>query len=393
MSAEGITAFWQQLLYKKGGILMDAIGIIYAADEGVELGEITRKRALASVPTGGRYRMIDFSLSNMVNSGIHNVGIIIQNYYNSLMVHLGSGKEWDLDRKRDGLFIFPPYSNNGKNGWYNGSADALHGIMDHLQKSKQKYVVVTKSNFICSINYNDAYRYHIEKGADITIIYKEENKLPAEELRKSFILETRNDGRVWNAEFEPLSAKPCKRSMEMYIIDKLLLEYLVEECIARGSRDFLKDVLLNKLNSIKVYGYPFNGYSANINSVLAYYRHNMDLLNPAVREELFSKSGLVYTRVMDEFPVRYTSDACVKNSLVADGCLIEGEVTNSILFRGVKVAKGAKVKNSIIMPHSDIMENSILENVILDKEVIIRNGKRLSGQDTYPMLIRKKSVI
>jgi glucose-1-phosphate adenylyltransferase len=181
--------------------------------------------------------------------------------------------------------------------------------------------------------------------------------------------------------------------MRMYIIEKSLLEYLVEECIARGQSDFVRDILLKKLDSLKIYGFPFEGYLANINSINAYYRHNMDLLNPDIRNEVFFKSGIVHTRVMDEVPAKYSPDAKVQNSLVSDGCVVEGEVVNSVLFRGVKVYKGASIKNSIIMQGSEIMENTILENVILDKEVIVRTGRRLTGQENYPVVVRKGAVI
>lgn len=372
---------------------MDALGVIYAVDDGVELSELTRKRALASVPIWGRYRIIDFVLSNMVNSGIQNVSVIIQNHYNSLLVHLGSGNEWDLDRKREGLFIFPPYASNGRRGWYNGSTNALNSIMGHLRETKQKYVIIAKSNILCNMTYNDALNFHIEKRADVTAIYKEDTSLPIEELRKNIILQTDEHGRVWDAEIEPASPKSYKMSMGTYIIDKSLLEYLLEECIARGKNDFLNDFILNKMGSLKIYGQPYNGYVANINSIGAYYRHSMEMLSPDKRNELFFKSGLIYTRVRDEVPVMYTSDANVQNCLVADGCVIEGEVTDSILFRGVKVRRGAKIKNSIILSYCDVMENSILENVILDKEVIIKNSKRLTGQENYPVVVRKGSVI
>ncbi|MDI6617798.1 MAG: glucose-1-phosphate adenylyltransferase subunit GlgD [Clostridiales bacterium] len=372
---------------------MNAVGIIYAIDEGIELGDITRERAVASVPVGGRYRMIDFVLSNMVNSGIQSVGIIIQNHYNSLLVHLGSGKEWDLDRKRGGLFMFPPYASNGRNGWHNGSTDALQSIRRLLKKTKNKYVIISGSNVICNMLYNDAMNFHISKGADVTAIYKEDKKFTADELRKNIIIQTDEDGRVRDAKIEPAFSESFKVLLNMYIIEKSLLEYLVDECLSKGSGDFIKDMLLNKLDSLKIYGYGFKGYSAIINSIIAYYRHNMDLLDPSIRNEVFFKSGIIYTRVMDEVPAKYSSNARVRNCLVADGCVIDGEVLNSVLFRGVKVSRGAKIENSIIMSYSEVMEDCILQNVILDKEVIIRKGRKLIGQKNYPVVIRKESVV
>lgn len=373
--------------------MMDALGVIYAAGDEVELKEITRKRSAAAVPVGGRYRLIDFVLSNMVNSGIRNIGIITKNHYNSLMVHLGAGKEWDLNRKRDGLFIFPPYSGHEKPGWYKGSVDALHSIMGYIRRSSQKYVIISGSNMVCNLSFNDALRFHIDKGADITMFYKQDNKITREDLKRNVLVRINEDGRVYDMEIQPAISKTRKVSMKMYIIEKSLLEYLIEECVARGNSDFVKDILLEKINTLKIYGYPFEGYSASIDSMLSYYRHNMDLLDSDIRNELFYKCGRIYTRVMDEVPAKYSENAVVQNCIVADGCVVEGEIENSVLFRGVKVYKEAKIKNSIIMQGSEVQEGAVIENVIIDKQVIIRRGKRLTGQENYPVVIRKGAVI
>lgn len=373
--------------------MIDTMGIIYAAENDVELKEITGKRSVAAVPIWGRYRIIDFILSDMVNSGIRNIGIITQNHYNSLMVHLGSGKEWDLNRKRDGLFIFPPYAGHDDPGWFRGSVDALHSIMGYIRRSSQKYVIVCGSNMVCNLTYKDAFKYHIDKGADITVLYKEDLKMPDEELKRNILIQTRDDGRIWDMEIKPTIPKSRKISMRMYIIERSLLEYLVEECTARGNSDFVRDILLAKLNTLNIYGYSFEGYLACIDSTLSYYHHNLELLDPIVRDELFVKGGLIYTRVMDEVPAQYSKSASVTNCVIADGCLIEGDVKDSILFRGVRVGRGAKIRSSVIMQNSEIQENAILENVILDKEVIIRRGKMLIGQYNYPVVIRKGAVI
>lgn len=373
--------------------MIDAMAVVYAAENNAELKDITRSRSVAAIPVGGRYRIIDFILSNMVNSGIRNIGIITQSHYSSLMGHLGPGKEWDLDRKRDGLFILPPYVGHDNRGWYRGSVEALHSIMSYIKRSEQKYVVISGEHMVCNMTYNDAYQYHIEKGADITLIYKDDRKMSEEELKRNVLVQIDDEGKIMDMAIHPAIPKSAKVSMQMYIIERSLLEYLIEEGTARGCVDFESDLLLKKMDTLKIFGFPFSGYTARIDSILSYYKHNMDLLDPGVRNQLFFKQEKIYTRVKDEVPARYTEEASVQNCLVADGCVIEGEVENSVLFRGVKIYRGAKVKNSIIMQNSEVLENAVLENVILDKDVIIKRSKKLIGQENYPVVIGKKVVI
>lgn len=374
-------------------MLKDVLGVIDASEDNIHLKELTRTRSVVALPVASRYRIVDILLSNMVNSGINNIGIITQNHYNSLMDHLGSGKEWDLNRKRGGLFIFPPNRSNESQGWYKGSVDAVQSIMEFIRKSQQRYVVVSGSNMVCKLTYDDAFQYHLDKKADITILYKQKKSITPREVRKNVLLDIDEEGRIKDMQINPAVSKFNNIYMNMYIIDKQLLDYLLDECISHGNSDFVKDILLKKLNNLKIYGYEYDGYLACINSIKAYYRHNMDILDHNIMEELFSKSGLVYTRVMDEAPAIYSEGASVKNCIVADGCIIEGEVENSVLFRRVKVSKGAKIKNSIIMQGSEVYENAVIENVILDKDVIIRKNKKLISQESYPMVVQKGVVI
>lgn len=373
--------------------MRDTMGIIYTGESDISLKEITRSRSVAAVPIGGRYRIIDFILSNMVNSGIRNVGIITQNNYHSLMDHLDSGKQWDLDRKRDGLFILPPYVSRDNTGWYKGKVDALHNIMAYIRRSTQQYALISGSTMVCNLTYDNALDFHKEKNADITVLYKEDKDAAHEDLSRNILIQTNGDQRIWDMEVMPSLPKSNKISMEMYIMEKNLLEYLVEECTARGQNDFIKDILIKKMDMLKIYGYPYTGYLARIDSIQSYFKHNMELLDPINRYELFFRSGSIYTKVKDEVPAKYGSHARSENTMVADGCIIEGQVENSILFRGVRIASGARVKNSIIMQNTEIQEGAVLENVILDKEVVIRRGKRLMGQENYPMVIGKSAVI
>lgn len=373
--------------------MIDAMGIIYTHEGDTVLKDLTQKRSIAAVPIGGRYRIIDFVLSNMVNSGIRNIALIPQNNYESLLEHIGTGKEWDLDRKRDGLFVLTPYAKHDNPGWYSGSIDAIHSSMSYIKRSREKYVVLSGTHMICNNSYRDALQYHIEKGADITIIYKQENELPAKELKKYTLLKTDEDGRVTDMEITPPAPRFNKVSMKMFIIDKMLLEYLIAEAVARGYSDVVKDILLRKIDELKIYGYEHKGYLGRVDSISTYYENNMNLLNAEIRKELFGKNGPIYTRIKDEVPAKYAGNAKVNNCLVADGCIVEGEVEGSILFRGVKVYKGAKVKNCIVMEDSEIHENVRLEHAIIDKDVVIKRGRNLIGQESYPIVVAKGEVI
>lgn len=369
----------------------NVMGIINLNDDQEFLTELTKGRPLAAIPFGGRYRMIDFILSNMVNSGIQNVGILVQDKYRALMDHLRSGKEWDLARKRDGLFILPPGKQQYLSGCYRGNIENLYNNLDYIESSRQKYVLIAGSNIVCNLNYRKLFKFHQDKGADITVMYKEYSN--DEEFMQQAILECQIDGRLTDFAINPSTSRSRKISMEMYVVEKGLLVNLVKNCQARGGLDFVKDILIKNIDKLKMYGYPYKGYAARIDSIKSYYKHNMDLLNPEKREELFFKSGLVYTKVKDEAPVKYKENAQVFNAMIGNGCTIEGRVENSILFRGVTVRKGAYVKDSILMQKCNIGENTIIENVICDKNVQITTGKSLKGEKNYPLVIEKGTVI
>ena len=374
-------------------MLKDLIGIIDSTEENEQLKEITRTRSLVALPMASRYRLVDFLLSNMVNSGIHNVGIVTLNHYNSLVEHLGSGKEWDLNRKRGGLLIFHPYGNDQSQDLYRGNVDAIESAMGFIKGCQEKYVLITASSMLYKLTFDKAFDKHLETGADITLFYSENQELTREEKRHSTLLDIDDEGCVTDIQINSSSSKLKNIYMNTCIIEKNLLEYLLEECISRGNYDFVKDVLLLKLKKLKIYGYSYSGYLAQMNSVKAYFDHNMELLNKNVREELFFNEGLIHTKVMDEPPAIYTEDAEIKNCMIADGCRIEGTVENSILFRRVKVGKGSIIKNCIIMQDTEIYENVTLENVIIDKNVIIRRNRKMIGQKSYPMVVAKGSVI
>jgi glucose-1-phosphate adenylyltransferase len=369
------------------------MGIIMTGGKNTRLKELSNIRSSSAIPVGGKYRAIDFTLSNMVNSGITNVGIPAQYSYRSLMDHLGSGKEWDLDRKNDGLFIFPPYLSGEDTGWYRGSADAMYNNLTFLKRSNEEFVVIAQGNCIYKMLYDEMLEYHLEKNADITIAYREMHDLLPDELLHLGIMRVSDNDRVLDLQEKPLHPEAAIGSMGIYILQRKLLISLLEECNAHGNYDFVKDVLIKKLGVLNIYGYKFDGYWRNMSTIQMYYRCNMEFLNPDIRKELFIDCGKVYTKVKDETPAKYNEEADVRNSIVADGCIIEGQVENSVLFRGVTVKKGAVIKNSIIMQGTVINENSSLQYAILDKGVVLTSGKHLKGEPNWPIIISKNIVV
>lgn len=372
--------------------MVSAMGIISINENEAMLKDITVHRSLAAVPFGGRYRLIDFALSSMVNSGIRNVGILVRNKYRSLTDHLRSGKDWDLARKRDGLFLLPPAYNSYSPWLLAGELENLYYNLDYLQSSRQKYAILSGSNMVCSIDFREALAFHQEKQADITVLYKEQN-IKSDDFTQCTVLDVEKDGMISDIKINPAKVNGNKISLEMYILERSFLIDLVDNCIACGGTDFVKDGLIKNLDKLKIYGYQHPGYLARIHSIQSYYRHSLDLLKPEVWQELFFKSGRIYTKVKDEAPAKYNESAQVSNALVANGCVVAGKVENSILFRGVKVNKGAYIRNSIIMQKTEIGENAVIENVICDKDVRVTRGKRLKGELSYPLVIKKGIVI
>lgn len=375
-------------------MLRNTFGLIYAGEQNINLRELVYLRTVGALPVGGRYRAIDFILSNMVNSGIRNIGVIAQRSYHSLMDHLGSGKEWDLSRKNDGLFILPPFSSAENMGTYRGLVDAIKGVMGYISRSKQQYCILSGSYTIFNRTFDDMVEYHMDSGADITMLYNEEEADFFKGERYNDVrLHLNDDGRVIDLEINATTSDSKKVGMDTYVMRKDLLEYLVEDCMSRGKYNFVSDLLMGNLNRIKIMGYEHKGYVGRLHSVASYYKINMDFLNRDVQDHLFYSDNQIYTKIKDEVPAKYAKTSNVKNSLVANGCIIEGEVENSILFRGVYVGKGAKIKNSIIMQNSEIYNNSDLEYVILDKSVNIRQGRRLIGDEGFPVIIRKGAIV
>ena len=371
----------------------NTMGLILTGWKKPELKELSYIRSVSAIPVGGKYRAIDFVLSNMVNSGIKNVGVLTQYSFRSLMDHLGSGKEWDLDRRYDGLFIFPPSLSGDDSGWYRGSADAIYNNLSFLKRSNEDYVIISQGNGIFKMQMDEMLEFHKSKNADITLAYRKMYDYSPEELSKIGIINIDHDGRVTDLQEKPLHPASDLGSIGMYMIKRTLLISLLEECMAHGEYDLVKDILIKKLDKIRVYGYEFKGYWRNINSVKSYFRCSMEMLDPEIRKELFIDNGKIYTKVKDEAPAKYNEEAEASNSIIADGCFIEGRVENSVLFRGVTVGKDAVVRNSIAMQGSVIESGASIEYVILDKNVVITKDKYLKGDADWPMVVGKNSVV
>jgi len=373
--------------------MIDVFGIILADEKHAKLQELTTYRSLAAVPVAARYRVVDFVLSNMVNSGIVKVGIATEENYQSLMDHVGTGKPWDLNRKNNGLFLLPPYANKESKGRAQGTIDALRNLSDFLKRSTQKYVVITGTNIICTIDYEDVLKQHIEKDADITVVYKTLEDATPEDMANNVVFTLDNNQRVRDVQVGIENVNSKNVSLEMYIMENSLLKSLIDDSVSHGEHDFVMDVLIKNLSELYVNGYKFEGYTKRIKDVKSYFDFNMDVLSPQVRFEIFGKDNNVYTKVKDQVPTKYNDAAVVRNSIIADGCVIDGTVINSVLFRGVKVKAGTVIKNSIIMENTEINENCALENVILDKDVIIRSDRKLISTENYPIIIGKFNVV
>ena len=365
------------------------VGIIFSNAYDECVSELTGIRTMGSVPFASRYRLIDFTLSNMVNAGIEKVGVLTKSNYQSLMDHVGTGKPWDLSRKNDGLFILPPFSTSEAGGNADKLA-SLKGIMGFISRSNEEYVLLSDCNTVLSLDIDALADYHLAKNADITIVYKNGKK---PNLTDTIVLDLNGDGKAEKISISPVTDKDVNFSLNVIFMKKALLERLINDAISLNHKDFEADIIQDNVDKLNIYGYEATGYSAVIESMESYFKTNMELLDMANCDDLFNADRPVYTKVRDDMPAIYGLGSNVKNSLVADGCIIEGTVENSILFRGVRVEKGAVVKNSIIMQDGFVAQNSTLNCVVADKSVVITPNKTLSGAESYPVYIGKEIVI
>lgn len=358
-------------------------GIIFSNSHDDALGGLTARRSMGSVPFASRYRLIDLVLSRMSHAGVDSVALVMQNNYHSLMEHIGSGKEWDLSRKRGGIAYFPPYSSVGSAGYSRGTLESMTGLLGYLQSSSADYIAVSDCDVICGVDLSDVLEYHIAHKAGITLICTEHG-------HSSVMVSAGEDGRLLEA---TRGGEGDLMFNNMYIVNRELLIQLVTEAASLNQYSFVDTCLIQKGRELPIYCYRYDGFCRAANSMQAYFEISMRLLDPAVRSTLFPMDRPVYTRVQDEVPVKYGLSAAVSNSLVADGCIIEGRVENCIVFRGARIGHGAVVKNSIIMQGCYIGNGADLDYCICDKGVLVADNRRLAGYASYPLYLPRDTRV
>lgn len=369
----------------------NVLGLVFANMHDTTLGDMTKNRTMGSVMFGGRYRLIDFPLSNMVNSGISEVGVITKSNYQSLLDHLGSAREWDLARKKGGLYILPPFG-NVESTLYRGRIEALYGAMSFIKHSRAKYVILSDCDVVTNIDYKPIVAAHIEIGADITAV-AHTGVYSSDDIKTSTVFNVDADKNVTSVLINPDISGTCTTSLNVFVMSMDFLIETVNDAMARGNVSFERNILQEKCRELKIKIYEYDNYFSKLNSPESYFKSNMALLEPENARKLFVPKRSIYTKVSDNAPVKYDLDSKVSNSLIADGCIIEGEVENSVLFRGVKVGKGAKVKNCILMQGTVVGDNAELSYLITDKNVSICENHILTSSPQYPMYVGKGASV
>lgn len=374
----------------------DALGIIFPNSYDTLVPELVSERLMASIPFAGRYRMVDFILSSMVNSGIGNISLVVRKNYHSLMDHLGAGREWDLTRKNGGLNIVPPFAQKNIK-MYTGRVEALASIIEFLKSQREKYVVMADTNIAVNFNFKKFMDAHIASGADVTVAYSEE-LLPEGAVKRNDLGSNMyytfdiDNGRVTNLNICSKETGTQNFSMNIYIMDRELLIEQISTAYLHGYSYFERDILSTQLDKLNVQAYRYDGYLARICDIKSYFDENMRLLDEENLDKLFSGDP-IYTKIRDDNPTRYIGEAKVKNVMAADGCVIEGEVENCVLFRGVRIAKGAKVKNCVLMQDTVVEQDACLEYIISDKNVTFTCGKEIKGSDSFPVYVAKHQTV
>ena len=374
-------------------MLPNAIGIIFANSGSDSLQGLAQERPIAAVPFGGRYRIIDFALSSMVNSGIRTIGLVTPHHYRPLLDHLGAGKNWFLDRKAGGLFILPGVMHSLAGNDHTFCIKDLQYNLEFLEKDFAENVVIGRGDQIFNINFEAALEAHNDKQADVTLIYRECDDLcdPIHER----LLEMDADRIVSNIEDHrglERAALGQPHFVNMLIIRRELLLDIIDKYSSVGCMDLL-DILRGNLEVLRIYGSPTDSLIGPIRTVQDYFNRSMDLLEFEVREKLWLGEDRIHTKIVDNPPTRYTAEAKVSNSLIASGCTIKGAVLNSIIFRGVIVEQGCQIRNSIIMPKCHIHANAQTDYAILDKLVQVNGGNVLKGSLNNPLVVFKSTII
>lgn len=366
-------------------MLNNYMAIIFLDENLDNIRSLTKMRPLASVPAGGTYRIIDFSLSNLVNAGIRNVGIFAGNEdLNSLTDHIGKGAEWDLDRKKDGIFMFKQMADST----YTTNIKRVKKNMEYFFRSKQENVVVLSSHMVCNLDIKDVVRQHEASGKDVTLVYKNVNNAN-ERFDNCDSVKVGENGEILGIGQNLFFKKDEKISLEAFVMSKELLIKMICDSIQEGVYYTVRDLVTRNIGRVSINGYEFKGYLACINSTKEYFDFNMDLLKKDIRDDLFNKDRSIYTKTKDTPPSLFREGAEVKNSLIANGCILGGVVKNSILARGAVVEAGAVVEDCILLQDSVVKSGAVLKNIIVDKNNVINSNEKLSASRNYPLVIEK----
>ncbi len=369
---------------------MKAIGIILAAGNNKLMRELSYKRAVAAMPVAGSYRSIDFALSNMSNSKIQKVAVITQYNARSLNEHLSSSKWWDFGRKQGGLFVFTPTITADSSYWYRGTADSLYQNLHFLKSSHEPYVVIASGDGVYKLDFNKVLEYHIEKKADITIVVK--NMQDRSEINRFGVITMNNDNRITDIDEKPLETNLSMVSTGIYVIRRRLLIELIEKAAEEDRHDFVRDILVRYKNIKRIYGYELKSYWRNISSVDSYYKTNMEFLNKDTRDYFFKQYPDIYSKVDDLPPAKYNYGANARNSLVSSGCIVNGTIENSVLFKKIYVGNNSVIKNSIILSNAYIGDNAYIENCIVESGSTIKANSRYVGDTGTKIVIEDSPV-
>ena len=378
---------------------MTAAGLIFSNIHDLSLPELTTRRTLASVPYGCRYRLIDFPLSNMVNSGIYKIGLVTHDNYQSLLDHIGTGKDWDLARRSGGIKILPPFitafDNNGARRFDASRLDSLIGVKDFIERCSEDVIVLSDCDIICNIDLSGALAQHEKRGADITIVTcDDDNMIEKKRTEETYSVESDADGIVTDITVYDPELSTGTISTNIMIINRIYLLSAIHEAVSRGYNNLYTDIILKKCKLGGVYSYHYEHAALKISSLESYFAASMMLLDEDIRNDLINVPDRpIYTKLRNTAPTLYKPGSVVKNSYIADGCEIEGVVENSIIFRGVRIGKGCVVKNSVVLQGTYLGENVTFNCVIADKDVVVKDGRNLSGHTTMPFFISKGTVV
>lgn len=366
---------------------MRAIGLILAGGNNHRMKELSQKRAISAMPIAGSYRSIDFALSSMSNSHIQKVGVLTQYNARSLNEHLSSSKWWDFGRKQGGLYVFTPTVTAENNNWYRGTADAIYQNLSFLKNSHEPYVIIASGDCVYKMDYIKILEYHIEKKADITVVCKEMST--GIDVERYGTIKMNEDSRIEEFEEKPIVAKMNTISCGIYVIRRRQLIELIEKSEEEDRHDFVKDILIRYKNIKRIYGYKIKDYWRNVATVEDYFDTNMDFLKPEIRDYFFRQYPDVYSKVDDLPPAKYNVGAQIHNSIISSGCIVNGTVEDSVIFKKVFIGNNCYIKNSIILNDVYIGDNTHIENCIVESRDTIRANSYHKGENDIKIVVEK----